>query len=1231
MYRKLAYVFVAGLMLALAGSAFGQEGKALFEYWYNIGGTSISPDLRDSANFPGTPGESELRDSLQSPIDADGDWKDNYGARGRALLTPPADGDYTFWVSGDDNCQLWLSMDDKPFNAQLIAEVPGWTPVETWNWYAEQQSAPIALKAGQKYYVEVLLKEGGGGDSVSAAWAGPTIGADPCVIAGAYLTAVELTSAGTNPALAPNPANGAVDWVTPLLQWKSGKNVTMHNIFLGTTPELTVPAGMMPGAAALFPVTTPLVPGAKYYWRVDEMCADGNTYKGMVWSFTVMPVKAHFQSPADGAVYAPLSVGFSWTGGQNAVKHDVYFGTDQALVAAGDASVVVAAAQDATSFTPAALANDATYYWRVDEHSATGTLVAGDVWSFSTVPVVTAEGLDPNLVGWWTFDTEPANSMSVLDMSGHNRHGTIIGSSHIATDPVMGQVLSMPGGNDQYVSIGPVGISGKMPTTIACWAKADSTSIPDWTLVFGFTTTGGGCGSHFNIDSIGGPGGVGAHSWCFEETIFTDQQALEWRHYAMTYDGTTIQYYGDGYAKDTDVAKSNVMDLSIRGDNVFIGKRITQASSFPGSVDDCRVYNRVLTAEEIRQLGANVLQAWEPQPADGATLEYGEAVALAWKAGDGAVKHDVYFGADPNLVTAGDPNAFAARIDGLSFDLGVDLPGDATYYWRIDEVNEADVVTPGTVWNFKIRPAPVGPPDVTAPGDVVQGVPNDGDWPGAEVPANAIDNSASTKFLHFKGELVPSGIQVTPAVGSTIVTGLTFTTANDSPGRDPVKFELSGSNDSIDGPWTLIAAGDIVDFAQAAEWLRYTMNKTPILFQNAVAYKHYQVLFPALRNPVTDPMMQIAEIELLGRAPVFSENFESYAAGSAIHGQGGWKGWQGAAGAGAPVSNTVANSGANSVQILGSSDLVHEFTAAGGKWIFSLMQYCPSGSTGKTMCILMNQYTDDNTLMDWSPQDTFDLDAGLVGAIPLVFDKWVSVQYVIDLDNNTVDKFYDGKLFGTQQWDDNNHGTFQAVDLYGQNASPVYYDDISLTSLDAPKRTVVYDFETGAQGWGNLKDGTGVTVSSQTHSGGGSQSLRATIDEAANTQQEGGWASSRDFTSDDAAGGLKSLSFWYRADDPDMNGGNIVCHWIVSTEAWSGGGWYGNGLWGVLIADGQWHQQTFDLSILGAKAGGWEGVWGDLPAWEFSASLFYSFEISFGPTDNTNGSNMYIDDIVFEE
>jgi hypothetical protein len=166
------------------------------------------------------------------------------------------------------------------------------------------------------------------------------------------------------------------------------------------------------------------------------------------------------------------------------------------------------------------------------------------------------------------------------------------------------------------------------------------------------------------------------------------------------------------------------------------------------------------------------------------------------------------------------------------------------------------------------------PPDVTAPGDIVKGVPDeprDGSvagWPDGEFPGLAVDDDTSTKFLHFKGELEPTGFQVTPSAGPTIVTGLTFTTANDAPERDPISYELSGSNESIDGPYELIASGDIVDFAQADAWPRFTMNATQILFNNDVAYAHYQVLFPAVRDAASANSMQIAEVKLLGVPPL---------------------------------------------------------------------------------------------------------------------------------------------------------------------------------------------------------------------------------------------------------------------------------------------------------------------------------------------------------------------------
>jgi hypothetical protein len=161
--------------------------------------------------------------------------------------------------------------------------------------------------------------------------------------------------------------------------------------------------------------------------------------------------------------------------------------------------------------------------------------------------------------------------------------------------------------------------------------------------------------------------------------------------------------------------------------------------------------------------------------------------------------------------------------------------------------------------------------DVTMQGDPIQGVPNDGvspgndasiGWPGNEGPDQAIDNQITTKFLHFKGEVVPTGIRVTPKMGPSVVTGIRLCTANDAVERDPVAWELSGSNNGINGPYTLIAKGPITDFVGGV-WARRTWNTTPIAFANTVSYTSYQLILSPVSNPGAANSMQIAEIELL--------------------------------------------------------------------------------------------------------------------------------------------------------------------------------------------------------------------------------------------------------------------------------------------------------------------------------------------------------------------------------
>ncbi len=90
--------------------------------------------------------------------------------------------------------------------------------------------------------------------------------------------------------------------------------------------------------------------------------------------------------------------------------------------------------------------------------------------------------------------------------------------------------------------------------------------------------------------------------------------------------------------------------------------------------------------------------AREPQPADG-TIDVNPDVVLAWRAGREAVSHEVYLGSDPQSLALVDSTSSPAHAP-QALALG------GTYYWRVDEVNEADAVTrwTGDIWSFVVCP-----------------------------------------------------------------------------------------------------------------------------------------------------------------------------------------------------------------------------------------------------------------------------------------------------------------------------------------------------------------------------------------------------------------------------------------------------------------------------------------------------------------------------------------------
>jgi hypothetical protein len=194
---------------------------------------------------------------------------------------------------------------------------------------------------------------------------------------------------GVNPdfrkAAEPSPADGTVGVGIPLFQWTKGETGMFHNIYLGTSPDLTdadLQGNRLP--ITTFYYAAGLQPGATYYWRVDEVELDGTTiHTGNVWSFVAQDVVAYYPTPVNAASDVPAAVTLTWMTPVGTTEHHLYLSDslDAVTQAAADADKGVLT--EAT-FTPTDLESLKTYYWRVDETIAAGGVKTGPVWSFTT-------------------------------------------------------------------------------------------------------------------------------------------------------------------------------------------------------------------------------------------------------------------------------------------------------------------------------------------------------------------------------------------------------------------------------------------------------------------------------------------------------------------------------------------------------------------------------------------------------------------------------------------------------------------------------------------------------------------------------------------------------------------------------------------------------------------------------------------------------------------------------
>jgi hypothetical protein len=193
----------------------------------------------------------------------------------------------------------------------------------------------------------------------------------------------------------------------------------------------------------------------------------------------------------------------------------------------------------------------------------------------------------------------------------------------------------------------------------------------------------------------------------------------------------------------------------------------------------------------------------------------------------------------------------------------------------------------------------------------------------------------------------------------------------------------------------------------------------------------------------------------------WADNFDSYTNGQFLDGgsdDGGWKGWDNVSAAGAYVTNTQSYSSPNSVDITGASDLVHEYEGyITGQWIYRCMVYIPTDYTGLASFMLLSDYTDGAGQNNkWALVIQFDATNQVVESYndlvttPLITGQWVELRTEIDLDTDWFQFYYDDYLLIEKAWTAcwNNAGdgflVIDAVDLFANGASSVYYDDMSL-------------------------------------------------------------------------------------------------------------------------------------------------------------------------------------------
>ncbi|MHC4173315.1 MAG: discoidin domain-containing protein [Planctomycetota bacterium] len=420
-------------------------------------------------------------------------------------------------------------------------------------------------------------------------------------------------------------------------------NVGMQGLRMTQTGLIDVGAGMLVFEGDLTTTINDFIAAGQItaYGGVGTVSV---TYDGRTTTVVAIgaPVATN-PNPADGQKYVPRDVVLSWTPGFYVPPTNGHkVYFSENFNEVNDG--IGGITQDVNSYTPAQrLDLGTTYYWRVDEVNNVNpdSPWIGDVWSFTTEPV----GYPVENI------TATASSMHQADMGPENTiSGLGLDDNDLHSMESTAMWLSSNELNGAWIEYE----FDKAYKLHQMWVW-NSNQIVEPLVGFGFR----------------------------DVTIEHSTNGTDW-----TTLGTTVEFAkapgADGYAHNTTV------DF---GGAVVKYVRLTANSNWGGMMPQYGL-------SEVRFLYIPI-RAREPSPDSGAA-DVDLDVTLGWNTGREAAQHDVYFNSDEQAVIDGTaPVTIATETSygPLALDLGV------TYYWKINEVNEAETPTTleGDLWNFTTR------------------------------------------------------------------------------------------------------------------------------------------------------------------------------------------------------------------------------------------------------------------------------------------------------------------------------------------------------------------------------------------------------------------------------------------------------------------------------------------------------------------------------------------------